>query len=71
MPKDELKKLQNIIQTAHQNNQKVRFWETPDKPSEEREKVWTLLLGQDIDLLNTDDLEGLREFLEKITITIR
>jgi Glycerophosphoryl diester phosphodiesterase family len=65
MPKDDLEKLQHIVKIAHQHNQKVRFWGTPDKPSEERMKVWTVLLEQGVDLLNTDDLEGLRGFLVK------
>lgn len=65
MPEEELEKLQHIVKIAHQHNQKVRFWATPDKPSEEREKVWTMLLGQGVDLLNTDDLGGLRDFLLK------
>jgi hypothetical protein len=71
MPKDELEKLQYIVRVAQQHNQKVRFWATPDQPSEERERVWMMLLEQGVDLLNTDDLEGLRSFLEKISLTLR
>lgn len=64
MPTPELEKLQGIVQTAHQHNQKVRFWGTPDKPGKVRENVWTVLLEQSVDLINTDDVAGLKSFLE-------
>ncbi|HEC61965.1 MAG TPA: hypothetical protein ENI27_06885, partial [bacterium] len=36
---------------------------TPDKPSPARKAVWLELLAAGVDLINTDDLEGLQQFL--------
>jgi glycerophosphoryl diester phosphodiesterase len=36
----------------------VRFWATPESPA-----VWGELVDAGVDLINTDDLAGLREFL--------
>jgi len=44
---------------------RVRFWATPDVPSVGREAVWCQLLSAGVDLLNSDDLTGLQEFLLK------
>ncbi len=65
IPSYELGKLQSVVQAAHKHQQKIRFWGTPDKASEERDNFWQVLLNQDIDLINTDDIVGLKEFLEK------
>jgi hypothetical protein len=48
---------------AHENGQLIRFWATPDIPGKEREAFWTELLEAGVDLVNTDDLSGLRAFL--------
>jgi Glycerophosphoryl diester phosphodiesterase family len=64
MPKSKLEKLQHIVKTAHLHQQKVRFWGTPNQVIRERENVWKVLLGQGVDLINTDDLNGLQKFLE-------
>ncbi len=63
MPVEERSQLKLYVQQAHENGQLVRFWATPDKPGLEREAVWTELLEAGVDLLNTDDLAGLRAFL--------
>ena len=65
MPLGERQKLGDIVQKAHAKGRLVRFWATPDAPSAAREAVWTELLGAGVDLLNSDDLEGLEEFLLK------
>jgi len=41
----------------------IRFWATPDIAGKERDAVWTELLEAGVDLINTDDLTGLRAFL--------
>jgi hypothetical protein len=41
----------------------VRFWATPDDRSQLREAVWRELVLAGVDLINTDDLEGLQQFL--------
>jgi len=63
MPEKERKQLGLFVQEAHENGQMIRFWATPDIPGKGREAVWTELLNAGADLINTDDLGGLRKFL--------
>ncbi len=63
MPEEERQRLNDIVRKAHAKGRLVRFWLTPDDPSKEREAVWRELLAADVDLINTDDLKGLQEFL--------
>ncbi|MDF1576467.1 MAG: phosphatidylinositol-specific phospholipase C/glycerophosphodiester phosphodiesterase family protein [Bacteroidales bacterium] len=63
MPEKERTQLRNYVQQAHENGQMIRFWATPDSPGKERYAVWTELLKAGADLINTDDLNGLRDFL--------
>jgi glycerophosphoryl diester phosphodiesterase len=60
MPAEEFEKLKKLTDAAHQNNQQVRLWATP-----ESENVWKTLLAAGVDLLNTDQLERLKNFLLK------
>jgi hypothetical protein len=57
---DERQKLRDIVKKAHAAGRRVRFWATPEKVA-----VWRELLAADVDLINTDDLAGLREFLSR------
>ena len=63
MPAEERRKLKEIVQTAHKKGRRVRFWATPDRPSPARDTLWRELLAAGVDLLNTDDLQGLQQFL--------
>jgi len=63
MPQQERQKLKTIVEAAHKKGRIVRFWATPDRPSPQREKLWSELLSCGVDLLNTDDLTGLQKFL--------
>jgi len=63
MPAEERRKLKEIVQTAHKKGRRVRFWATPDRPSPARDTLWRELLAAGVDLLNTDDLTGLQQFL--------
>ena len=70
MPEKERAQLRLYVQHAHENGQLIRFWATPDSSGKEREAVWTELLEAGVDLVNTDDLTGLRAFLSAgISIT--
>lgn len=62
IPEKERAQLRSFVRQAHENGQLIRFWATPDKPGKEREAVWTELLDAGVDLVNTDDLAGLRTF---------
>lgn len=63
MPVEERQKLKKIVETAHKKGRRIRFWATPDKPSAARQTLWRELLASGVDLLNTDDLYGLQQFL--------
>ena len=63
MPENERMQLRLYVQQAHEKGQLIRFWATPDIPGEERDAIWTELLEAGVDLINTDDLLGLRTFL--------
>ncbi len=63
MPPEERQKLGEIVRKSHAKGRLVRFWETPDLRSSARDAVWGELLSAGVDLINTDDLEGLRRFL--------
>lgn len=63
MPAAERTRLHDIVDTAHANGQQVRFWATPDTALPNREALWRELVAADVDVLNTDDLAGLQEFL--------
>lgn len=58
IPPDELKTLKDLVEKIHQQRRRVRFWATPDTPA-----AWQVLREAGVDLINTDDLEGLRKFL--------
>lgn len=51
-------RLEDAVARAHAQGRKLRFWATPDKPD-----VWQVLYDAGVDLLNTDDLDGLQDFL--------
>lgn len=59
-PEAEKRKLKEIVRKAHEKARRVRFWNTPDKPS-----FWEELRANDVDLINADDLEGLEKFLSQ------
>jgi hypothetical protein len=60
LPAPEHERLNRIVQQAHQRGQRVRFWATPDQAA-----VWRVLSEAQVDLINTDDLEGLAGFLRQ------
>lgn len=63
MPDDEREQLLSVVTMAHAGGRRVRFWATPDDPGAAREAIWRALVTADVDLINTDDLEGLQRFL--------
>ncbi len=57
---EDLQKLRRIVRQAHQKKRKVRFWAIPD-----RQVVWEVLRDEGVDLINTDQLSELSEFLRE------
>ena len=51
-------RLQALVRKAHDQGRRIRFWGARDNPV-----VWREQLDAGVDLINTDKLEGLREFL--------
>lgn len=62
-PAAERDRLRTLVDSAHQQSRRVRFWATPDVPGPDRDALWTELLAAGVDHLNTDDLAGLETFL--------
>lgn len=60
LPQDERAKLLDLVGNIHAKGRKLRFWGNPDK-----ESYWNLALETGIDLINTDRLEDLENFLAK------
>ncbi|MBS0266679.1 MAG: phosphatidylinositol-specific phospholipase C/glycerophosphodiester phosphodiesterase family protein [Planctomycetes bacterium] len=60
MPAADRQKLAEIVRRAHARHRRVRFWAIPDQRA-----VWQELRAAGVDLINTDDLDGLQEFLTK------
>lgn len=63
MPETERRKLHEIVDHAHAQGYRVRFWATPDTDGPAREAVWSELLAAGVDHINTDDLAALDAFL--------
>ena len=57
-PEEGRQKLKEIVAKAHKDGYKLRFWGAPDG-----EKIWRIQRDAGVDLLNADDLPGLRKFL--------
>jgi glycerophosphoryl diester phosphodiesterase len=58
MPPAESAALKQWVNRAHAQGRKVRFWNTPD-----RAEAWRILIAAGVDIIGTDDLDGLQQFL--------
>jgi glycerophosphoryl diester phosphodiesterase len=58
LPEADQKRLQHLVARAHEQQRRIRFWAVPDQPA-----AWQILHDAGVDLINTDNLSGLREFL--------
>jgi glycerophosphoryl diester phosphodiesterase len=58
MPKAERDRLHSNVKQAHDRGRVVRFWATPESPA-----LWRELSAAGVDLINTDKLAMLRDFL--------
>jgi glycerophosphoryl diester phosphodiesterase len=60
MPDAEKQKLESIVRRAHEQGRRVRFWGAPDNRD-----FWQVLRAARVDLINTDNLAGLEQFLSE------
>lgn len=58
LPKKQRKKLRQLVRKTHAEGRRIRFWASPDTPA-----MWKELNAAEADLINTDDLPGLSDFL--------
>lgn len=58
MPKHEVEKLSALVEKTHRQHRKLRFWGAPDNPA-----TWEQMAASGVDLINTDKLQELAEFL--------
>lgn len=58
MPEEDRIKARAIIEKAHAQGRRVRFWATADSP-----EVWGELFDLGVDFINSDHLSGLAAFL--------
>jgi hypothetical protein len=58
MSEAELVRLKEMVVKAHARGRKLRLWGAPDKAA-----AWRVLFDANVDLINTDNHDGLRDFL--------
>jgi glycerophosphoryl diester phosphodiesterase len=63
LPVKEKEKLRKIVSQAHTEGRRVRFWATDIESPEFQHNIWKELITADVDLINTDKLKVLRDFL--------
>lgn len=59
MPAAEQAKLKELVDTAHAQGRRLRFWAAPDLPA-----GWLVQRDAGVDLINTDKLRELRDWME-------
>jgi hypothetical protein len=64
MPEKEKHQLKNYAEKAKNQGYILRFWNTPNRTTEQRKAVWTELKNAGVGLIGVDELKELREFLK-------
>jgi hypothetical protein len=59
-PEGERRKLEALVRRAHDEKKMLRLWAAPDRP-----EAWSILRDAGVDLINTDRLTELADFLQK------
>lgn len=60
MPPDEQQRLAELVERAHGQGRRLRFWGAADSPA-----VWTQMRRAGVDVLGTDNLDALEQFLRR------
>ncbi len=63
MPTEEKNKLRRLVRQAHAEGRRVRFWDTDVSSPQDQLNLWKALREAKVDLIGTDKLAPLREFL--------
>lgn len=63
MPAAERARLEELVDTAHAQGRRVRFYDTPGPTVAARTAVWQAELDAGVDLLNVDNLDAAQRFL--------
>ncbi|MFD6159811.1 hypothetical protein ACFWF7_35920 [Nocardia sp. NPDC060256] len=63
MPDAQRRALTELIDRAHREGKRVRFWATPDQPGAARQALWDAQYAAGVDRLSTDHLADLAEYL--------
>ena len=56
-------KMKRVVEQAHYQERKVRFWGTDVPDLAGQEYVWDLLLEAGVDFINTDKLKAFSEYI--------
>ena len=64
LPEPEQAKVKALVAQAHAQARRIRFWNAPDSPA-----GWAIMLESGVDLINTDNLAGLHDFLLTNTVS--
>lgn len=62
MPREEFTELVSIVNQAHKESKKIRFWATRDL-----ENFWQTLIDAGVDVINVDDQKKMSQFLDEIS----
>lgn len=60
LPEKDKDTLRHVIDSVHQAGKKIRFWAAPDN-----ENSWKIQMKLGVDLIGTDKIQALSDFLEK------
>ncbi|KAI9828800.1 MAG: Altered inheritance of mitochondria protein 6 [Thelocarpon impressellum] len=60
LDESQLEILRGQVRGAHRRGLKVRYWDLPGWPTGARNRVWTTLVAEGVDVLNVDDLDGVK-----------
>jgi hypothetical protein len=63
VPESDQVKMKSVIEKAHGQGRRIRFWATDVPDAEGQEYIWDLLLAAGVDVINTDKLRELAEFI--------
>lgn len=62
LTQEQISQLESVIDKVHKTGLMVRFWNTPSWPQRVRNKVWMQLWESGSDIINVDDLKGVKDF---------